>query len=697
MRPGQPYLRRLDDLPRFVLMVLFAHAAGADGMPPGASAEPPGVQIPTIGDKTLVAWVDLANTSQRGVGVLGLWQDSRFDAIVFAERMPRRWMAGSDYFRRTPADQSAYPEETATPGQLIQIAVVYRGRHISIFRNGQLYADYDAGGQTTFDGGAAVLMGTRQVGVPECLAGAIEEARLYDRALDPQQLAGLAIGRLSDPKPLGWWTFDDGPRDRMGNFPVGKLCGNAHVAGGRLVLDGRQDYLVVRAVRPSEPQGMFYKPRNLDTGDLWDTWLLFHRGTYYLFALAKSGANWDNFSLATSTDGAHWTEHGRILGKSDDAVWMGTGSTWRSPRFDQDGRFFLNFSEWRGPRQTIFFAQSDDLVQWNRLGREYEFVQDARWYEPTGRWDCIWTIARPGGGLYGYWTATPKRGPGPGFGQSADGVRWEALPPPELRGIAEHGEVGAVEPMAGRYYMLWGTQGKMITLVADRPEGPFAPARKNLDVLAGHTYFARFFPHPDGMLINHHAIARRTAPGELGTVYFGLLKRAVVDAEGTLRLAWWPGNNALKHRPIEVVLAPASASQTGLPAMLANTFPTDRGLVLEGTLRLPAPAGPAGGAVACGLYIECRDAKAAAILVGPAGLTRFGSIGPDGSGFQEEKRADRQMSPGPTARFRLCLRHGLVEFYLDDVLMECYSLPELATGRLGLFDPAAVGELRAWQ
>lgn len=68
----------------------------------------------------------------------------------------------------------------------------------------------------------------------------------------------------------------------------------------------------------------------------------------------------------------------------------------------------MNFSEWKGLRQTIFFAASDDLVHWDRLGSEYEFVPDERWYEDRGRWDCIWTIPRPDGGLYGYWTASPK-------------------------------------------------------------------------------------------------------------------------------------------------------------------------------------------------------------------------------------------------------------------------------------------------
>ncbi|KKN14736.1 hypothetical protein LCGC14_0993180, partial [marine sediment metagenome] len=96
---------------------------------------------------------------------------------------------------------------------------------------------------------------------------------------------------------------------------------------------------------------------------------------------------------------------------------------------------FMNFSEFTGPRQTIFMAESDDLVHWTRLGDEYEFVQDDRWYKPMWRWDCIWAIDRPGGGLYGYWTATPKEETGGrfGFGESLDGKTWTKVTPPVAR------------------------------------------------------------------------------------------------------------------------------------------------------------------------------------------------------------------------------------------------------------------------
>jgi len=54
---------------------------------------------------------------------------------------------------------------------------------------------------------------------------------------------------------------------------------------------------------------MFYKATRPDTGNMWDVWLYHHDGTYYLFSLCKTAQNgWDNFSVARSPDGVHWSD-----------------------------------------------------------------------------------------------------------------------------------------------------------------------------------------------------------------------------------------------------------------------------------------------------------------------------------------------------------------------------------------------------
>jgi len=433
---------------------------------------------------------------------------------------------------------------------------------------------------------------------------------------------------------------------------------------------------------------MFYKAMAKETGNMWDTWLYFHEGTFYLYYLAKSGPKWDNISMATSSDGVHWKEVGCILSKGEDVVWMGTGSTWKSPSFEQDRKFFMNFSEWKGPRQTIFFAESTDLVHWTRLNNEYEFEQDERWYQPNGRWDCIYTIKRPGGGLYGYWTATPKERGSFGFGQSEDGVIWEALQPPETYGVGD-GEVGAVEKIGDKYYMMFGAGGIMVTLMSDKPEGPFHAAEKNFRLLSGHTYFSRFFPMPDGVLVNHHSIARN------GQVYFAPLKQSLITPDGMLRLGWWTGNEKMKHEAVDVNLSAAIDSDSPI-VMLEGSFDTDQGVILEGTL--PLPESPS--SLRSGLYIECEKGHGSAILVDADGIAELGPMQADGSGFSCEKQVNREVSFGNSPAFRLLLKHSLLEFYLDDILIECFSLPGNATGRIGFIQGSAsesVKNLRAWR
>ena len=659
-------------------------------------------------DKTLVAWVYVANTNQQGGSALTLMEGEDFDAMVFGERQPARWMAGSDFFRRTEGgqEQEANPPETASSNTLVQVAIAYAGNRISIFHNGRPYVAYAATQARSFGNNTTVLLGLRylgEMGEIGFFSGAIEEARIYDMALSADQIAGLVPNKASDPKPLAWWTFEDGKtEDAMNGFPASRLEGNARVIDGKLVLDGssylwaaRDEKLLRIAAEEETPfdasvQTLFYKARSKRTGNMWDTWLYQHQGDYYLYYLANARGQWDNISMARSSDGVHWTELGRVLSKGKGVTWMGTGSTWQSPHFDKDGKFFMNFSEWKGPRQTIFFAESKDLVHWTRLGDEYEFAQDERWYEKNGRWDCIWTIPHPGGGLYGYWTASPKAETGGrfGFGESLDGINWKALPPPKVPGVGE-GEVGAIERIGDNYYMMFGTGGLMVTLVADRPEGPFLPAKKNFHLLAGHTYFSRFFPTSGGLLVNHHSIARD------GKVYFGTLKAFVLDRDGTLRLGWWKGNQKLKHQAVKVE-SPELSGEIPRVATLEPGFDTRRGLVLEGTLKLPASR----ESLPLGLFLAQGSDSGTAILVHAGGNTELGFMRSDGTGFKAEQRVDREWEFGASTQFRLLLKGSLLEFYLNDLLMQCYSLPGLATGKIGLIQSGqagGIGDLKAWE
>jgi hypothetical protein len=152
--------------------------------------------------KTLEAWVVLPTLKQGGGGVIGVQTlDGRtFDGIVFAERKPVKWMAGSEFFSRT-RDLDG-PNETAKPGEVIHVAITYAadGR-IAVYRNGRPYAEpYRPPGTTAPQAFAAgqcqIILGQRHTGGGNAfLKAEIEEARLYDSALAPDEvLASFRAG-----------------------------------------------------------------------------------------------------------------------------------------------------------------------------------------------------------------------------------------------------------------------------------------------------------------------------------------------------------------------------------------------------------------------------------------------------------------------------------------------------------------------
>lgn len=149
--------------------------------------------------KTLEAWVDLTNLSQRGGAVVSIECGETFDAIVFGETERGKWNAGSERSHRSR--KLTAPAERDT--DLIHLAITYDVvQGISVYRNGRLYgqryfpADRLPPVETYPAGAGHVLLGLRDpIAKDGFLAGAIEEARLYDRALTPQEvLASFRAG-----------------------------------------------------------------------------------------------------------------------------------------------------------------------------------------------------------------------------------------------------------------------------------------------------------------------------------------------------------------------------------------------------------------------------------------------------------------------------------------------------------------------
>jgi len=138
-------------------------------------------------EKTLEAWVKLDSLSQRGGGVISIQKmdGTVFDAIVFGEREPQRWMAGSNSFVRTQSFQAT--EESAAAERFVQIAIVYQADGTIIgYRDGQPYGQaYRPGNLQSYEAGTSqIIFGMRHspAGGNRMLAGRIQRARLYNKA-----------------------------------------------------------------------------------------------------------------------------------------------------------------------------------------------------------------------------------------------------------------------------------------------------------------------------------------------------------------------------------------------------------------------------------------------------------------------------------------------------------------------------------
>jgi hypothetical protein len=151
--------------------------------------------------RTLEAWVKLDNLGQRGGGAIGIQGTSGepFDAIVFGEREAGRWMSGSSGYRRTSSFGG--DQEKEAQSQFVHMAIVYQeDGTITGYRNGRPYGkSYKTGVVTYGAGNSQVILGMRHGTSSDgkrMLAGRIDRAQLYDRALTAEQIALSADVRI---------------------------------------------------------------------------------------------------------------------------------------------------------------------------------------------------------------------------------------------------------------------------------------------------------------------------------------------------------------------------------------------------------------------------------------------------------------------------------------------------------------------
>ncbi len=328
-------------------------------------------------DKTLVVWAAPRNLNQRAGSALTLDDGhSHFDGIVFGEIAERRWMAGSDMYSRTNRDQSNWHSEGSK--DFVQIAIVYRGKQVTLYRNGVEYAQYTlANPGLKFGEAVNVLFGRRHLDAKDpdnSFTGQIKDARIYDRALDISAIAHLQPGKLSGVKPWAWWSFaDKGLIEQTGRFTEMSLIGDVKLGKEGLILGGKGATLLCRALGsgptskvpgqwsvtdavpdevvqasrqlrerlladPTRPGYHFCVPE--DQGMPGDPNGAFYaNGRYhlmYLYNRTGSGFCWGHIS---SSDLVHWRHHPDAIGPGagDDGCFSGGAF------LDSDGVAYLSY------------------------------------------------------------------------------------------------------------------------------------------------------------------------------------------------------------------------------------------------------------------------------------------------------------------------------------------------------------------
>ncbi len=146
-------------------------------------------------EKTLEVCVRLKTLDQAGGAAICVQtaDGGAFDAIVYGELEPRRWMAGSDGHRRTSSFQG--PAEDRGQDETVVMNQVYRADGtILAYRNGQPYgAAIRKQDAIKFEAATSlVVFGLRhgtEAGGNRMLNGTIVSARLYDKALTPEEVA----------------------------------------------------------------------------------------------------------------------------------------------------------------------------------------------------------------------------------------------------------------------------------------------------------------------------------------------------------------------------------------------------------------------------------------------------------------------------------------------------------------------------
>lgn len=399
-----------------------------------------GAEPPVLRDKTLVVWVLPANLTQHGGSALTIEDKrSRFDGIVFGELAAGKWMAGSDHYLRTTKDQAKLTTETADAKTFVQIAIVYKEKQISVYRNGSLYSQHTMP-NPPMEFGAQTMVGIgkrhRMQGGAEHFAGAIDDARIYAQALSLEQLQALKTNEKSEIAPWAWWNFENNEaKDLMDRFEPAELSGGAKIVDGKLMLDGISgEFLAKTPMAPFVPETPA-RPAVVPAD-----WLTFHlahpgpgvaipgdpncaffwKGRCHLHYIYK---NDDGFVFAhvSSEDMVHWKWHPTTLTPefTGHGMFSGTGF------LTKEGRPAIIYHGQGSGRNQIAIAEDDQLEKWSKPWKLEPKVRPDQDGSKIANWDPDAWI--DGDNYYALSGGSPGSGKPPTLFKSVDLKSWDYL------------------------------------------------------------------------------------------------------------------------------------------------------------------------------------------------------------------------------------------------------------------------------
>jgi len=209
------------------------------------------------------------------------------------------------------------------------------------------------------------------------------------------------------------------------------------------------------------------------------------------------------------------------------------------------------------------------------------------------------------------------------------------------------------------------------------------------------TYFSRFYPHPDGMLVCHHSCEK---VADEPHIFLSPLKRALTDGPA-MELGWWEGNDAMfgEWQSLDMAAVECMYKAPGVRASMdgqslqmepnvggmifafREKFDPQNGAVLSLSCRVEPDKGRMG---AVGIWLGHGD-KRTAFLMETRGRTVIGELTDHGS-FKGLNETERGLCAGARHHVKILMRYSLAELYLDGKLVQCYSLPDDLDGTMGL-------------